>query len=514
MNRQRLALGLLALLMAIASYIICIGKDAIQTNRMGDAALFEQIIENIHAGKGAVSNVFANTQNIIDHGYIGQPDAELLARELRGELAHPTEQERSMLGFHAYYILYPISLLLWLMSSSMALVFVQTVACSLLVWLAAYYVMVRTQSKTMAFLSGMLVFLSPQLFLTFPGQFYPDRIFLALGFVLLSCLHFEVRWRWLLLVSFLIVLVNERAALIGGLLVGMHAALFCWSNRRRFFIQLILAAGLVVYALMIKKLVLTNLYYDSYLPVNWDDLVYRYTKLPNFAADIQVNLKNNAVLLVLGLFAPRYFLMALVVLTPNLIGNIGGAEKIGWLTHYHSYYFPVLCFAALTGICNIYTRGLYQFNKLIIIGVALCVGFVWFSQEKRILNGISSPSSVMRDFAFTYLSKHRGESSGYDLRRDIEAEFIPGSLVATKEPGIAMLHKRAQVTVYPLRLSEADFVYVNCLTLAERMPASAGEYAGRSVNEVLEEHYGFSMHKLSREPGYCIGEKLVKRSAE
>jgi hypothetical protein len=61
--------ALIVLLVAIMAITFSIGKDAIQLNRMGDAAIFEQIIENISAGKGAVSNVFANTQNYIDRGY-------------------------------------------------------------------------------------------------------------------------------------------------------------------------------------------------------------------------------------------------------------------------------------------------------------------------------------------------------------------------------------------------------------------------------------------------------------
>ncbi|MBN9355080.1 MAG: DUF2079 domain-containing protein [Herbaspirillum huttiense] len=506
MTRQRLTLGLLALLIAIASCILCIGKDAVQTNRMGDAALFEQLIENIHAGKGAVSNVFANTQNFIDHRYIGIPNTELLSRELQGMLVHPAADERSMLGFHAYYILYPISWLMWMMSSSMALVVLQTTAYALLVWATAAYVMVRTRNVVLSVLSCGLVFFSPQVFLGLAGQFYPDRLFVPLGFILLCCLHFQLRWRYVALVALLLALVNERAALISGLLVGMHAILFGWHQRKRLLTQLAVAGLLVAYAFLIKKLVLTNLYYDTFLPVSWDDLVYRYTQIPGFADNLFINLKNNALLLMLAVFAPRYLLIALVVLLPNLVGSIGGAEKVGWLSHYHSYYFPVLCFAAASGVCNLYLLcSRATLKGALVAGFALASTFVWYTQEKLNWNMIAVPSSVMREFVAMYQANRRGTPTGYDTRRLINAEFAAGSLVVTNEAGMAMLHQRVKVGVYPLGLRKADYVYIDCGELDGKLPDDANWVAGKPVSTVLEQQFGFTFHEIAHVPGHCVG---------
>jgi hypothetical protein len=38
-----------------------------------------------------------------------------------------------------------------------------------------------------------------------------------------------------------------------------------------------------------------------------------------------------------------------MMMVPNIIGNIGGAEKYGFLTHYHTLYFPFLIFASIMG---------------------------------------------------------------------------------------------------------------------------------------------------------------------
>src|SRR4051812_2211276 len=101
-------------LLLVLAIIVAIGKDAVQLNRQGDAAIFEQLIDNIHAGRGSVSNVFANTQDYIENKYATKTTAELI--ELNVPV--PASPERNMLGFHSYYILYPISLLNYFFSSS------------------------------------------------------------------------------------------------------------------------------------------------------------------------------------------------------------------------------------------------------------------------------------------------------------------------------------------------------------------------------------------------------------
>ena len=59
--------------------------------------------------------------------------------------------------------------------------------------------------------------------------------------------------------------------------------------------------------------------------------------------------------------------------------NIGGAEKVGFFTHYHSYYFPVLLWATIAGYAAAYrllsarrlTPALYAAVTLLVLFLAL-----------------------------------------------------------------------------------------------------------------------------------------------
>src|SRR5439155_10104485 len=88
----------------------------------------------------------------------------------------------------------------------------------------------------------------------------------------------------------------------------------------------------------------------------------------------------NVLLLVpFGIFAKRWAFIALCSLIPNLIGSIGGAEKLGWTTHYHSYYFPFLIIALIVGASALFktrSRGLISISTVLAIAVTLLYAFM------------------------------------------------------------------------------------------------------------------------------------------
>ena len=181
--------AILAILIATALVtILSIGKNAIQINRQGDAAIFEQLIENISTGKGFSSNVFANTQSFLETKQFKIITEELIATQISA----PEQQERNMLGFHAYYILAPLSLMYPLLSSSLLLIIIQT-SCFFALLLAGFFFVKKTTSNYhAALLLPLFIALNPNWFIGIMGQFYPDRLFIIGGFVLLYSLHKKI----------------------------------------------------------------------------------------------------------------------------------------------------------------------------------------------------------------------------------------------------------------------------------------------------------------------------------
>ena len=58
-------------------------------------------------------------------------------------------------------------------------------------------------------------------------------------------------------------------------------------------------------------------------------------------------------MLILSFFSPRFLILSIFTIVPNLIVTVGGAEKVGFTTHYHSMYTPFLIFSAIMGLIEI-----------------------------------------------------------------------------------------------------------------------------------------------------------------
>jgi hypothetical protein len=85
----------------------------------------------------------------------------------------------------------------------------------------------------------------------------------------------------------------------------------------------------------------------------------------------------NASLLVVALFDVRAALIALFLMLPNIVGTLGGAEKVGWSTHYQDEYLPALIWAALLGFVKAYaTWPRIRYRAALLGGVALVIVFL------------------------------------------------------------------------------------------------------------------------------------------
>ncbi len=497
---------ILAVLIAIVLVaILSTGKNAIQINRQGDAAIFEQLIENISTGKGFNSNVFANTQSFIEEKQFKITTEELITSRITA----PEQQERNMLGFHAYYILTPLSLLHPLISSSLLLIIIQTSCfCGLL--LAAYFfVKATTGSYRAALLLPLSIALNPNWFIGIMGQFYPDRIFLLAGFLLCAALYSKAKPQFIIVTLIIIALINERAGAIAGLIIFAHSFLFFQrESSKQFAIGMAIGIIGIAYFYFQKNYLLENVYYNNFIPRNLEEAVRRL-EIPGFIDKIILNLQNNSVLLILSLCAPRYFLITLAVMLPNMIGKIGGAEKVNWLTHYHSYYFPVLAFSAVAGGTNLFNFCQRNHSKKLRLIWFTCVIsiilFTYIAQNNYKINKLDlTPSTGLKEYVISFKNYASGQPTGLDLAETIRDSFSEKDIVATSELGMALLHNKVKIHVFPIGLSTATKIFISCPLLEKRVQDESMESKLISL--------GFNRSNASNKPAfiaisYCLLER-------
>ncbi len=451
-NRNKITLLLLIASLSLVLFVFSIGKDAIQINRHADSAIFEQIIENIHSGKGAVSSVFSSTQHFIDKLYFTIPFNEII----NTELTQPKTSERNILSFHAYWLLFILAPLISFFDSSIILSFVHTASYFGLLCCVAHSVLRVTEDWILVLALGFIVFFCPVFIGSLMGQFYPDRIFILFGYILCYFVYFRVNIIATIVVAIIVVLLNERAALIGG---GVMLALpFTnknkYNNIRKTIPYLVIGGLMLTYSFYVKTYILSNLYYNNFLPSSLEELNSNIFKSNTFILIIA-----NIPLLIASFGKPKLGLISLLFMLPNIIGNVGGAEKVGWLTHYHSYYFPILTFSAVVGYSEWISK-IKKTRKICFLIISI-IGVMVISFNEVNSKRLPSVEEYKKNFtSFIHLINRL--PTGYDIRNDVISKIPFGKNVVTDELGMALLKNHANVSLFPLSVKDSDYLFISC----------------------------------------------------
>ena len=191
------------------------------------------------------------------------------------------------------------------------------------------------------------IFSSPLVMGSLIGQPYLDR--LAFGPLILLILRMadlkpfsRLGTIFLFTNVLLLFLISERTSLMYGLAL---VVLTFWRRTSFEFekkLQILLyAAGLtmILWFLFWREVYATSAYYNLVTP---EQSILNIRTL--FSDQRRPQLLT--LLLVLSLFLlpqivqPRYLIFSLILIAPNLASNVGGAELIGFTTHYHAIYTP------------------------------------------------------------------------------------------------------------------------------------------------------------------------------
>jgi hypothetical protein len=429
----------------------------------GDSAIFFQLVENIATRGLPVSQVFANTQAFLESGHLTEGAAQLA----RDPLAPPFLVERNMLHFHAYFVLFPIAGLFKIVPSH-AILFSLYVLSYLGVLFFAYSAL---RSRNVSIIGTCLFCIlvvshpawSDSLLL---GQFYPDRLFILLGFILMYLTSRKTTPRIVLFVASLAcAIINERAALISGFFLIGYVALYWQQNVRERYVKLLLGLMLLAYGLFVMKVVLANVNYSMFMPTSIDQLSSNLRDAV-FLHKTELFLLINLPFLVIAIFDVRAIALALMVMLPNLIGSIGGAEKIGWATPYHSYYLPVLIWASLMGYVRAYRMATTHARRLAFYFVTAVLMLVLNMINPYSFEDISVlPANLTYHFVVDFARQTSSyfTPAGFALRSEadrLRAAVPEYSTVSTTESGMALLYRSRTIRVFPIDIEHADFVVI------------------------------------------------------
>ena len=436
-------------------------------------------------------------------------EAEALCKE---ELA-PSGRGLSVLDSHAYYILYPLAVLTWILPPHIILAVANGLGFASIIFIVYWIVRKQGVSIAGALIFCFLVIAHPAWSHASLGDLYADRFFMPLGLLYAFLLYDAISgkkepsrnyWVFLIVAGALAASTTERAAIM---IAAFTAAIlvFYWKDAARHKARVALALFVVV--LLVHVVV-----YVKYLHVhhegtgsiaamlqNLGSMIERFEK-PDYVAGVKEYLVINVVFL--GLFSIanwRLAIIALFAIMPNIFTTIGGAEKTGWGTHYHSMYFPFLVLAASMGYGRIWLAlGRDKYRLFLMLAVVILIPAI---------SGFSAgygdaPGAVKRMYMFYTKGNESYESYLTGQLEQIENAVPPDVTVTTPEGFIPTLYLDRTINYYPVGIDTADYavLYRKELPDGSYYYGGAVSYIGKAqeVNMCLSERLGKAGYDLDQ----------------
>lgn len=306
------------------------------------------------------------------------------------------------------------------------------------------------------------------------GQIYVDRLFLFSGMLLLFFAKKTKPNVWLIVFgAILSSLIIEKTAIICGIFLVVFSILYWNKLRPRLHFQLLFwGISLGLFGYLITRFYLNNSYYSSFLSVsslkNFFNYLFSY---PNAYQNLRTFILINLPLLLLGIFEWKAMAITILMMIPNVFGNLGGAEKIGWLTHYHTTYFPFLVWSGMLGYINLQKKWLNNKGKLIFY-VMFILTAIFYGNADQLrslsINQFSLSRAVYKSWpvktlwilkdSFNPVGKYQNQKK---LEKFIKETIPEGSTVSAPENLMIYLFQTSQVYYYPLGIDNVDFAILH-----------------------------------------------------
>ena len=296
-----------------------------------DSALFENI--PILGSPPGYESEFLKSIQVIIRKFVSNPTEVSI-------LDFPTDKglDGLLIGAHAYLIMPLISVFSKLLGFKLIVAFI---AASITVMPFAFALRIISQSVKKFDLKIHITIIAiigtyPAILWSGLGQFYPDRLFVILFPLFLMQIDILKRSEKKRDIAFFLTLavlstsVTERSSIY----VFLACAIFAVTSSKNRNILIITGTLSVVWSITYYKYISTDNYPNSFFDQakSIDGLKLLIFSIPT----LKLVLFHIPGFILLAKMRDLQVLL-LLAMTPNLLGNIGGAEKIGWVTHYMSY---------------------------------------------------------------------------------------------------------------------------------------------------------------------------------
>lgn len=444
------------------SIIFAIIKVGSGTYFRGDTGNYYVLLENIHNGLGPYNQFMAT---LVDYSYIDKiPSIDVLEFCNKSfEKITRNAEDFNHFRFHFYPILYPLSILLYAFKAPYVTHFIDIFSFLSFLYIA-YFILIKNHCRPLLSLIVVAVIsFHPAWSWSIQGQPFPDRIYLPFGLLALYYIDFKNCTKYGLLALSMCCLIVEKVILYSGIFLIIHTLIFHKKNKD-VVTRLAFGIFLIIIFELLKRYQLTsNPYYESFINLSPGALLNLFTDPYFFNGISSLLLVNLPFLLVILLKSPKLFAITIAMMIPNIIGNIGGAEKTGYYTHYHTLYFPFLIYSFCISFSKLHDDLLkknvvvkyFQYPYLLL--TLIFFHSVYFSEIQSIKLNFNKSDSYLSYFYRAY-----NEMNNYlTLSEKINKSIAKSAKVSSVEAGWPYLYEYINSSFFPYNMDSSEFLIVN-----------------------------------------------------
>lgn len=422
------------------------------TKGYGDNAFLAELVDNVGSFKGPLTMIAQSTAVSFTTWY---SDAKEVCEK---KYPMPTEPMNYFKRVHPYFILYLLAPLKIFFGSVNLLVLLMTVS---FFGLFVFFIHKINQSQISLFAGLLLMHMlmsHPAWIGGLEGQAYVDRLYVLFG-GLMFWLALEAKDKinkffWVLLI--LIALVNDRTGLQAALALGAYGVLYYRKNPTNSNKYLICAAGLSLFSFFLIFRYVSGYATTESTSTEFfsEDTIWRIISLQTLTLLIYA-------FVLLGPWTAKHYrlvLVSLAAMLPNIFLSVGGAEKTGWVTHYHSGYLPILLAISVYAFVKEYKDASVLKKRIYLTYILFAtLIFMSFPRDLKVSRDWQLSKSHSSLFKIYQLTMAKPEYERY-VEQEISKIIKPNSNIASSEIQFKYFWNIANVFYFPAGLDEVDYV--------------------------------------------------------
>lgn len=475
----------------------------------GDSAFFVDLISKIGNENTIFSSIYSS------HFYMGkylvsQPDIYCTFNN-----NSPNHDINIFKAGHLYLIVFLFSFFAKIGVNAILLSSIIFSLNFVLIFYSIYFFLnKKSLGKFYVYLFLILIFFFLPFSMSWVGQFYFDRLYI-LPMILLIFLINDFSFTRNHKIIFFILLIyisilHERAAFMTGCYLIAQIIFFYQKNYKFRLLFTMSGLVLILYFIVYIKFFQTSYYAGVYTIPSLINNINLLINNSYNVRDISIKLLIiNLPLLFLCSLNPKHFLICLGTLFPNIFFYIGGAEKIGLTTHYHTFYIPFLISGAAFGLLKYVSFYKKKSSKPVFFTfIFLCTIFNLtydFSSRDKIIDFKRMHSVHGKELylmkTFPYLYKDfwtwKKEKNIMPVQNLLNQVPLNESVSVHENLQVFFATKKNKISFFPLGLGKSNYLVVekqddknnNSITFASFLAADKKEEILQCINEKITNNY-------------------------